>query len=164
MFSNRIAPLLLATVMAVTMVGCDRGDDRDDGPASPASGNAPLTGAETQPVSDTVTLLTENTPPVNYLDANGKPAGLSVELVREMAKRVGHSGRIKVVPWARGYKDLQAKPNIALFSTYRSVARESLFKWVGPLLVKEAVLYRKKGSDIRLSTLDDAKKVGAIGA
>lgn len=115
-------------------------------------------------VADDITLLTEDTPPVNYLDENNMPAGLSVELVKEMAKRVGDPGQIQVVPWARGYKDAREKPNTALFSTTRTPDREPLFKWVGPLLNKEVVLYKKKGNDLTISTIDDAKKVGMIGA
>lgn len=161
MFTTRLASLILIAAFAAATPGCNPADDQtDDGKGSNRDANE----QKDKPVADSVNLLTENTPPVNYLDADGKPAGVAVELVREIARRVGHSGQIKVVPWARGYKDTQEISNTALFSTYRSAARESMFKWVGPLLVKEAVLYRKKGGVPRISSLDDAKKVGSIGA
>lgn len=110
-----------------------------------------------------ITLLTEDTPPVNYLDENHKVAGLSVELVQEMARRVGDPGKIEVVPWARGYRDAQERPNTALFSTGWSPERDSLFKWVGPLVTKEIVLYKKKGNNLSINNLEDAKKVAHIG-
>ncbi len=114
--------------------------------------------------SPNITLLTENTPPVNYLDKNQNPAGISVELVREMARRVGDPGIIQVVPWARGYKDARELANTALFSTAWSPERDSLFKWVGPLLTKEVVLYKARGNKLLISTLDDARKVDRVGA
>jgi polar amino acid transport system substrate-binding protein len=110
-----------------------------------------------------ITLLTEDTPPVNYLDENQKVAGLSVELVQEMARRVGDPGKIEVVPWARGYVDAREISNTALFSTAWSPERDPTFKWVGPLLTKEVVLYKKKGNNISINTLNDAKNVEHIG-
>ena len=47
--------------------------------------------------------------------------------------------------------------------TVRTFEREKLFKWVGPLNVTKFSFFKKKGSDITINTLGDAKKVGAIG-
>ena len=110
-----------------------------------------------------ITLLTEDTPPANYLGKDGKPAGLAVELVQEMARRAGDPGVVQVVPWARGYKDTLEKPNTALFHTVWTPERDTLFQWVGPLFPTEIVLYRKAGSGPRITLLEEAKKVRAIG-
>ncbi len=111
-----------------------------------------------------ILLYTEDTPPVNYLDENGKPAGLAVDLVREIIRRTKAADNIKVQPWSRSYRMLlRNQPNTALFSTHRSAQRELLFKWVGPLLYKKVVLYKAKGSPLVIKSLDDARKVDAIG-
>ena len=115
------------------------------------------------PVNAAVTLITEDTPPANYLDRAGKPAGLAVELVQEMARRVGDPGVVQVVPWARGYKDAQENADTALFHTVWTLERDRLFQWVGPLFPTEIVFYRKAGVGPRINTLDDARKVRAIG-
>lgn len=47
-------------------------------------------------------LYTEEYPPVSF-SANGRAEGMASELVRELLKRLGESGEISVVPWARGY-------------------------------------------------------------
>ena len=107
-------------------------------------------------------LITEDSGPGNRME-NGKPAGFNVEVVREILKRVNHVDNIQVFPWARAYLMLQNDPGIALFSTTRTPEREQLFKWVGPTNINTWVLYKKKGSPLHITSLEDAKKVGAIG-
>lgn len=109
-----------------------------------------------------LTILTEDLPPLNYLK-NGALVGPSVEIVKEIQKRVGSDEQIEVYPWARAYKMALEKENVVLFSTTRSESRENLFKWVGPLATKRDVLVAKKGSGLKINTLEDAKMVGGIG-
>jgi polar amino acid transport system substrate-binding protein len=45
----------------------------------------------------------------------------------------------------------------------RTDDRESLFKWVGPLATNQWVFYAKKASGVEIGSLDDARKVAAIG-
>jgi polar amino acid transport system substrate-binding protein len=107
-------------------------------------------------------IYTEDSPPANYA-RNGKPAGMAVEIVTEILNRLGKDATIEIVPWARGYRMALNRPNVALFSTTRLPQREKLFKWVGPLYIQQWGFYAKKGSNIRINSLDDAKKVGSIG-
>ena len=65
------------------------------------------------------------------------------------------------MPWAQGYTMAQRQPNVALYSTTRTESRENLFKWVGPLATMKWVFFAKAGSGIKISSLDDAKKVGS---
>ncbi|MBN1932440.1 MAG: transporter substrate-binding domain-containing protein [Desulfobacterales bacterium] len=109
-----------------------------------------------------IQIYTENSPPGNYL-ADNKLQGLAVEVVYEILRRLQLKINIKVVPWARGYALLQTMPNVALFSTTRLPQREKLFKWVGPLYTQQWGFYAKKGSDIRINSLEDAKNVARIG-
>jgi len=107
-------------------------------------------------------IYTEDSPPANYLK-NGKPAGMSVEIVREILKRLGKKVNIEIVPWARGYSIALTRPNVALFSTTRLPQREKLFKWVGPLYTQMWGFYAKKGSGLQIDSLEEAKKVTSIG-
>jgi polar amino acid transport system substrate-binding protein len=106
-------------------------------------------------------IYTEELPPLNYT-RDGELTGLSVEMVREIQKRIGDSTPTQVVPWARGYKAALEQPNVALFSTTRTEEREKLFKWVGPLTRWNYVFYKKRGSPITLNSLDDARQVETI--
>ncbi|NJN47058.1 MAG: transporter substrate-binding domain-containing protein [Candidatus Competibacteraceae bacterium] len=74
----------------------------------------------------TLTLLTEELPPLNFTQ-DGKLMGFSVDVVREIQRRVGNTDSIEVVPWARGYKAALERPNTVLFSTARTQEREPFF-------------------------------------
>jgi polar amino acid transport system substrate-binding protein len=112
-------------------------------------------------------IITEIAPPLNYTEdgtETGKLTGQAVEIVREVQKRIGDTTPIEVMPWARGYKLAQTEPNVMLFSTTRTEAREALFQWVGPVGFNEWVFLAKKDSPIKVASLDDAKKAGSVGA
>ena len=116
-----------------------------------------------QPVlSAELTILTENLPPLNYVQ-NGVLVGPSVETVREIQRRVGSHAEIKVYPWARAYKMALEEENVVLFGTTYTKERHDKFKWVGPLAIKRDILVGKKGSGIKINNLEDAKKVKRIG-
>ena len=116
-----------------------------------------------QPVlSAELTILTENLPPLNYLQ-DGVLVGPSVEIVREIQRRVGSHEEIKVYPWARAYKMALEEENVVLFGTTYTKERQDKFKWVGPLATKRDILVAKKGSGIKINSLEDAKKVKRIG-
>jgi polar amino acid transport system substrate-binding protein len=113
-------------------------------------------------LSSEFTILTENLPPLNYLE-DGVLVGPSVEIVKEIQKRVGSHEPIRVFPWARAYKMALEDENVVLFGMTHTKDREDKFKWVGPLATKRDILVAKKGSGIVINSLEDAKKVKRIG-
>ena len=115
-----------------------------------------------QAKTEKLTILTENLPPLNYID-DGKLMGPSVEIVQEIQKRIGSAEQIQVYPWARAYKIALDEENIILFGMTQTKQRQEMFKWVGPLAVKRDILIAQKEANIKISTLDDAKKVMRIG-
>ena len=112
--------------------------------------------------SDELIILTENLPPLNYVK-DGELVGPSIEIVKEIQKRVGSDDKILVYPWARAYKMALEDENIVLFGTTHTKSRDKIFKWIGPLATKRDILVAKKGSGVKISKLDDAKKVRRIG-
>jgi polar amino acid transport system substrate-binding protein len=113
-------------------------------------------------LSAELTILTENLPPLNYME-DGVLVGPSVDIVKEIQKRVGSHEQIKVYPWARAYKMALEEKNVVLFGMTHTKVREDIFKWVGPLATKRDILVAKKGSGIKINSLEDAKKVKRIG-
>ncbi len=109
-----------------------------------------------------LTILTENLPNLNYVE-DGKLVGLSVDIVKEIQKRVGSHEEIEVFPWARAYSMALEEENIVLFSTTYTKERKDLFKWICPLVTKRDILVAKKSSGIVINSLEDAKKVKRIG-
>jgi len=119
--------------------------------------------ASVHPVlSAELTILTENLPPLNYLK-DRVLVGPSVEIVKEIQRRVGSHEQIKVYPWARAYKMALQNENIVLFGMTHTEERDDKFKWIGPLATKRDILAAKKDSGIRIKSLEDAKKVKRIG-
>ena len=113
-------------------------------------------------VCEELTILTENLPPLNYVD-NGVLVGPSVETVAAIQKKVGSLEPIQVYPWSRAYKMALEEKNVILFGMTYTKVRHDKFKWVGPLATKRDILVVKKGSGIMIRTIEDAKKVKQIG-
>ena len=113
-------------------------------------------------LSSELMILTENLPPLNYLE-NDVLVGPSVEIVKEIQRRVGSNEPIQVYPWARAYKIALEEKNVILFGMTYTKVREDKFKWVGPIATKRDILVAKKGSGIKINSLEDAKKVKRIG-
>lgn len=114
------------------------------------------------PATEQLTILTENLPPLNYLE-NGILVGSSVEIVKEIQKRVGSIEPIQVYPWARAYKMALEEENVVLFGMTYTQDRSELFKWVGPLAAKRDILLARKDYPVSITSLDEAKKVERIG-
>ncbi|MEA3353689.1 MAG: hypothetical protein U9Q33_07740 [Campylobacterota bacterium] len=68
---------------------------------------------------DNIQLLTETWTPYQIETKEGLK-GISVELVRQIQKRIGNKNTIKVFPWNRGYDITLNKKGYALFLTTRS--------------------------------------------
>ena len=109
-----------------------------------------------------LTILTENLPTLNYLK-NGELVGYSVDIVKEIQRRVGSQEQIKVLPWARAYNMALTEDNIVLFSITYTEERKNSFKWICPLLTKRDILVARKNSGISIKSIEDAKKVARIG-
>lgn len=129
----------------------------------------PLVHAEL-PKGYEVVLQTENFPPFNMADGGKNYAheehiqGISATTVREMFKRAGIAYSMTLrFPWDRIYQTTLEQPNHGLFSTSMTDARRPLFKWVGPIAQYESVLLSAPGSNLRLTSLAQAKgyRVGA---
>ncbi len=111
--------------------------------------------------------LTEEYPPYNFSDPQGQPTGLAVELLQMIWQNSGVAPQpVRILPWARGYYLLTQKPNVVLFSTARTQARDPLFKWACPIGYAEIVLVGLADRNITTTKLDDAKvfNIGAVRA
>lgn len=108
-------------------------------------------------------IFTEVTGTASFYDDNETLTGSAVEMVRELLRRTGDSGQISVVPWARGYDALLCDRDVVLFPTTRTQLRDPLFHWIGPIIRLQWRLICQKDSHLVINSLEDARKVGAIG-
>lgn len=114
-------------------------------------------------LAQSLTIYTEVSPPYQFLDVAGKPAGYACDLVRELQRRTRNADPIEVVPWIRGYVKLQSDPNILLFAIARTRDRDPRFHWVGPIADNRYAFYVKAGSRTTIRNLADARKLHLIG-
>ncbi|MDI4635686.1 transporter substrate-binding domain-containing protein [Pelomonas sp. V22] len=82
--------------------------------------------------ADELLAVSEDAPPFAYLD-NGRFLGLANELLDRIAQRSGLRLQRSQQPWARAQQTVQQLPNSLLYVTVRTPARESQYRWVGPV-------------------------------
>ena len=144
--------LLLALVLAC---GCSTQEPAADTGNGAADGG-PATDADLR-------IITEEFLPLSYAGVDGKPTGLSTEVVNGILTRLNQKAEIEIMPWSEGYNLALSGPRVALYSTGRTDEREDLFKWVGPIVAFDQTLYARKDSGIQITSLEKAKNAGLIG-
>jgi polar amino acid transport system substrate-binding protein len=106
-------------------------------------------------------LLAAELPPYTFhvppptVSESGEPRGAVYEVVREMARRVGHSGAIEFMPWTRAQEIAQQTSDVGILALTRSPEREANYSWIAPILVDDLVLVGGAGVDV--SDLDKVK-------
>lgn len=108
-------------------------------------------------------IFTEENPPLNFTDADGRPTGLVTELVRDLQQRTGNNDPINVVPWARGLANLDGPQPSLLFSMARTAEREHRYQWIGPVYQNTYNLYVLSSSNLFMQDINQAKTLRAIG-
>lgn len=101
-------------------------------------------------------ITTENYPPFNY-SLDGKLTGCSVDIMREILKRIGNKSSIKLTDWDTAYNTALHDHNGVCFSVSRTKDREPLFNWVGPLWINRWAFFASKKNEIKIKSLDDAR-------
>ena len=109
----------------------------------------------------TLQMMTEEYPPVTFLH-QGRPTGFVTDMVREIAARLQYADNIRLTSWKNAYNMALLHPNVVLFSAERTPERENQFQWVGPVGQNRSILYARKGADIKVGSLDEAKALKAI--
>jgi len=106
-------------------------------------------------------IFTEDYPPLTFQE-NGEITGFGTEVVREILARLDIPDNIRISSWENGYHLCLVNPNFVLFTMKRTPLREKLFNWIGPVGSNHTIFYAKKGSGIKINSMEDAKKVGKI--
>lgn len=109
-----------------------------------------------------VNLFTEDNPPLSFTGNSGALSGSTVEMVNAMLEIMGTDYPVNMTAWADAIAQIHLVPNSAAFSTLRSPARETLFKWVGPIAKNRFRFFVRAGSDIHINTVDDARALGSV--
>ena len=113
--------------------------------------------------ADELRIITEISPPYNFIDKDYQITGQSTEIVQAIMEATGTHAEIETMPWSEGLALAEEGPGIVLYSTNRTPQREELFKWVGLIGSYEQAFFAKKGSGLQIKSLEDAMKVDKIG-
>lgn len=122
--------------------------------------NIPSTQLAFADTLTSLTFITEEYPPYNYL-INQQLAGRSIDLLEAIfAETETPLSRhdIHYYPWIRGYELALNQPNTVLFSTTRTAAREAQFHWVGPIAQDHVALLAHRSAPITIDSLSQAIK------
>jgi ABC-type amino acid transport substrate-binding protein len=111
----------------------------------------------------TLILYTEDYPPITFLNRFGEISGYGADIVKEIMKRNQVYEKISISTWSNGYELALNNPNFCLFTMDRTPIRESLFRWVGPIGTNTTWFYVTRKSGISINSLDDARKLAAVG-
>jgi polar amino acid transport system substrate-binding protein len=109
-----------------------------------------------------ISYYTEEYPPYNYKH-EGEVTGFSTEILLKMFKNLSINKTAKdisLVPWARGYNDVQRKSNVCLFTMTKTPERieKHGFRWVGPIIGTGSVLFARKIKNFKINSVEDMKK------
>ncbi|MBE0459283.1 MAG: substrate-binding periplasmic protein [Pseudoalteromonas prydzensis] len=105
-----------------------------------------------------VKVVTELSPP-NQTRINDSVTGYSTDIVKLILNKANINAAIEIYPWARAYKMARTHPNTLIYSLARTVNREPLFHWIGPVAqFKLGFVKLTKRHDIVINNLSQAKQ------
>ena len=90
--------------------------------------------ADTNADLPVITIGCDNYPPFTYVNSDGKPVGIDVELAREAFSRMGYAPEFVFINW-EDKKNLLAKGSIdCIWSSFTMTDREDEYHWAGPYM------------------------------
>lgn len=104
----------------------------------------------------TLAIKTEHSFPAVMLE-NGEVIGYATEKVRELLRRSGFGYSIELQPWKRAYTLALTQDATCVYPTTRTPERKALFKWVGPLVETDWVLYGRSGRHAGITKLEQVR-------
>lgn len=106
--------------------------------------------------ANALNLVTEEYPPFNMRDVkSGAFNGIAVDKVKELMHRSKQAYSLKLFPWSRAYQLALQIEDTCVFSTTRTPEREALFRWVGPLVQNNWMIFARADDTRAPKSLDD---------
>ena len=125
-----IALLCVLCTVGTVLFGCAQpGDD----------------GAEELP---TVIVGSDNYPPFNYEDADGKPTGIDVDLATEAFSRMGYRPVFVTIDWEAKKELVESGAIDCIWGSFSIDGREDLYNWTVPYMYSRQVVAVREDSDI----------------
>ena len=132
-----IAGILLVGIMSVTLTGCKKTDNMKEEPEKPV-----------------IILGSDNYPPYNYLNEDGIPTGIDVELATEAFGRMGYQVEVVQINWEEKKELVESGEIDCIMGCFSMEGRLEDYRWAGPYIASRQVVAVNENSDIyKLSIL-----------
>ena len=88
-------------------------------------------------------------PPYIYLNNDGTPAGIDVEIATEAFHRMGYAARFEVIDWEQKTALVESGAIDCIWGCFSMQGRETLYQWAGPYMVSRQVVAVNADSSIQ---------------
>lgn len=107
--------------------------------------------------------VTSALPPLE-INRDGQPDGAVLEVLRELCARMNQPYAVEFLPFPRALAAPRQTPATGFAGASRIPERESLYKWIGPLIHDDIVLAARKSLRPAPASLDDARplRIGVL--
>ena len=92
-------------------------------------------------------------PPYIYLNNDGVPAGIDVEIATEAFRRMGYAAQFEPIDWEQKTDLVESGTIDCIWGCFSMDGREEAYRWAGPYMVSRQVVAVDADSSIR--TLSD---------
>lgn len=119
--------------------------------ASAALGGLTACGGTDAKNSDLPQILigSDTYPPYIYLNNDGTPAGIDVEIATEAFRRMGYATRFEVIDWEQKTALVESGAIDCIWGCFSMQGRETLYRWAGPYMVSRQVVAVNADSSIQ---------------
>ena len=119
--------------------------------ASAALGGLTACGGTDAKNSDLPQILigSDTYPPYIYLNNDGTPAGIDVEIATEAFRRMGYAARFEVIDWEQKTALVESGAIDCIWGCFSMQGRETLYRWAGPYMVSRQVVAVNTDSSIQ---------------
>lgn len=95
-----------------------------------------------------ITIGSDTYPPFVYLDNNGDPTGIDVEIASEAFRRMGYQAVFTTIDWEQKKTLLDSGEIDCIWGCFSMDGREQDYQWAGPYMVSRQVVAVNASSDI----------------
>ena len=92
-------------------------------------------------------------PPYIYLNNDGIPAGIDVEIATEAFRRMGYAARFETIDWEQKTNLVESGAIDCIWGCFSMDGREEGYRWAGPYMVSRQVV--AVDADSSIQTLSD---------
>ena len=96
-----------------------------------------------------ITVGCDNYPPFTYVNSDGKPVGIDVELADEAFRRMGYRPEFVTINWAEKNTLLENGVIDCIWSSFSMSGRADEYTWAGPYMYSHQVVAVMPDSDIQ---------------